>query len=89
MWKGFVAESKSYMNHPDCWKGWNRYFPHRHELGGWTDADARRAKLKFWRAFPRAWLCFYWATFCYALRKHMFTVSKFAKKHFEAKAEDC
>ncbi len=21
-WRGFVEESKSYMNHPDCWKEW-------------------------------------------------------------------
>jgi hypothetical protein len=25
MWKGFIVESKKYMNHPDNWNEWDAY----------------------------------------------------------------
>ena len=53
MWQGFVTESKKYMSYPDYWPEW----------GGWTMQDKSIAALKFWRAFPRAWLRFHWFTF--------------------------
>lgn len=57
-WKGFVKESKSYMNHPDYW---HEYNANKFEGdGGWTINDKRRTKLEFWLAFPRAFIRFYW-----------------------------
>ncbi len=68
-WRGFLTESKSYMNHPDHWKEWqvqlyysngdpDPYYP------GWTEADRRKAIWKFWRQFPRAWIRFHWSVVC-------------------------
>lgn len=58
-WRGFLAESKSYMNYPDHW-------PERNHAGvlegGWTMADKKHAKVEFWLAFPRAWVRFYSST---------------------------
>jgi len=59
-WKGFVVESKLYMHHPDCWKEWNCADVVE---GGWTLVDKRRAALKFWLAFPKAAIRFYWLCF--------------------------
>ena len=59
-WQGFVEESKSYMNHPDYWPERNNK---DYKLGGWTMRDKRIAALKFWLAFPRAWLRFQRFTF--------------------------
>jgi len=64
-WKGFLTESKSYMNHPDYWKEWNAqlYLADGQldpDYPGWTMAGKRKAALKFWKAFPRAWIRFYW-----------------------------
>ena len=56
-WLGFIKESKIYMNYPTYWAEWDAY-PYRSD--GWTMADKRRGKLKFWLAFPRAWLRFHW-----------------------------
>lgn len=64
-WKGFLKESKSYMNHPDYWKECKAQLyltngdPDPNYLG-WTQADRAKAKLEFWRKFPRAWVRFYW-----------------------------
>ena len=73
MWQGFVKESKSYMNHPDYWAAHRR----RNEwytLGGWKVWNkASIAALKFWLAFPRAWLRFQWFTLRDWLRFHLFT----------------
>jgi len=67
--KGFLVESKAYMNHPDHWHEQN----HADVLvGGWTAASRQRAKVKFWLAFPRAWLRFHWFILrdsCYALAR--------------------
>lgn len=57
-WQGFVEESKRYMNHPSCWNEWDWKgvdYP-----DGWTTRDKRHAALKFWLAFPRAWVRFHW-----------------------------
>jgi len=70
-WKGFVKESKSYMNHPDYS---DRFVEHKEQLyfidgspdplyPGWTMVDRRKEVIKFWRKFPRAWFRFYWSTF--------------------------
>jgi len=59
-WQGFLVESKAYMNHPDHWHEWN----HASVLiDGWTNVNKRKAKIKFWWVFPRAWLCFHWFIF--------------------------
>lgn len=55
-WKGFVVESKSYLNHPDYWKERNSA---QVIEGGWTMGDKRKAKLIFWLKFPGAFLRFY------------------------------
>ena len=56
-WQGFITESKKYMNHPDFWRerDWQPYEP-----DGWTEAKRRQAILKFWLAFPRAWIRYHW-----------------------------
>lgn len=56
-WKGFLTESKLYMNHPDHWKEWNH---HTVLEGGWTAEGKRIARLEFWKAFPKAWVKFHW-----------------------------
>ena len=65
-WQGFVTESKKYMNHPDYWFEWmdKRFMhPEDHDFQyGWTMWDKRVTTLKFWLAFPRAWLRFQWFT---------------------------
>ena len=65
-WQGFLTESKSYMNHPDLWKEWNAqlYLSDGQpdlDYPGWTMEDRRKAALKFWLSFPRAWIRFHWA----------------------------
>lgn len=57
MWQGFVIESKRYMNHPDYWPERNNS---QYKVGGWTTRDKRIAALKFWLAFPQAWIRFQW-----------------------------
>ena len=59
MWQGFVIESKKYMNHPDYWRECDAkpYNPN-----GYNMWDNRIASMKFWLAFPKAWLRFYWLT---------------------------
>ena len=68
-WQGFLKESKSYMNHPDHWKEWNAY-PYKPD--GWTAADRRRAKLRFWVHFPVAWVRFYFLGPWNALLRRIF-----------------
>lgn len=68
-WKGFLTESKLYMNHPDHWKEWTAqlYLSNGQpdtNYPGWTMGDRRKAVLKFWARFPRAWIRFHW----YAVR---------------------
>jgi len=69
-WKGFIAESKFYMNYPNGEKG---YFAEWNYIGvygdGWTVKERRAAKLKFWKAFPRAFVRFYWSFFSDYIRK--------------------
>ena len=68
-WKGFLTESKLYMNYPDVshpdlpwgadsygWPEWNAY---PNDPDGWTQADKLNAKIEFWRKFPRAVVRFY------------------------------
>jgi len=67
-WKGFIKESKSYMNHPDYWSEHNAQLyladgTPDFEYPGWTLADKRKAVLNFWLKFPRAWFRFYWSIF--------------------------
>ena len=67
-WRGFVEESKSYMNHPDYWKEWKAQLYYEDgtpdpNYPGWTDKDRFYATLDFWRKFPRAWLRFHWLVF--------------------------
>lgn len=57
-WQGFVTESKRFMNHPDYWHEWDAAAPYA--PSGWTQASKRRAAFKFWCAFPRAAVRFYW-----------------------------
>ena len=70
-WQGFVTESKQYMNHPDCWQehNWKGY-----TAGGWCMCEKRAAALKFWLAFPRAWLRFAWFTVRDWFRGYWFSV---------------
>ncbi len=76
MWQGFVTESKKYMNHPDYWKEWmDKRFMHPSDPDfqyGWTVADKRTAKLKFWLGFPKAWLKFQWFTLKDIIRKRKY-----------------
>jgi len=69
-WKGFIAESKLYMNYPNGGNGrfaeWNCIDVYK---DGWTVKERRVAKLKFWKAFPRAFVRFYWSTFSDYIRK--------------------
>ena len=59
-WKGFLIESKSYMSYPNNKSGRFAEWNHINVVaGGWTDKERRRAKLKFWKAFPCAWFRFY------------------------------
>ncbi len=67
-WRGFVRESKSYMNHPDYWMEAKAQLyladgTPDHNYPGWTDKDRFDAILNFWRKFPRAWLRFHWLVF--------------------------
>lgn len=67
-WRGFVKESKSYMNYPDNWTEWKAqlYLANGEpdpDYPGWTMKDKRTAKLKFWWKFPRAWFRFYGSWF--------------------------
>ena len=67
-WRGFVKESKSYMNHPDSWKEWRAqlYLEDGEpdpNYSGWTIADKRKAALEFWQKFPRAWVRYYGSMF--------------------------
>ena len=68
-WRGFVEESKSYMNHPDYWKEWNAALYLEDGITpdpnypGWTNRDVFYAILNFWRKFPRSWLRFHWLVF--------------------------
>ncbi len=72
-WRGFIAESKSHMNHPDYWKKWQAalYLDDGNvdpNYPGWTIADKRSAKVKFWLSFPRVFSRFYWGEFRHWLR---------------------
>ncbi len=62
-WRGFVEESKSYMNHPDYWKEWKFKLYDDDDSTFWTEKDKFYAVLNFWRKFPRAWVRFYWQVF--------------------------
>jgi hypothetical protein len=63
-WKGFIAESKSYMGYPDGGSGRFAEWNHADVVeGGWTIRERNIAKLVFWIAFPVAWVKFYWLTF--------------------------
>ena len=62
-WKGFLVESKSYMGYPNGGSGRFAEWNHISIVeNGWTEKERRAAELKFWKAFPRAWLRFYWLT---------------------------
>jgi len=63
-WRGFVEESKRYMNHLDYWKEWKEQLYYEDgtrdtDYPGWTDKDIFYATLNFWRKFPRACIRFY------------------------------
>lgn len=63
MWQGFLKESKQYMHHPDHWKEWQAALYNEDgtvAVPGWTDANKRKAKTKFWLQFPKAWLKFHY-----------------------------
>ncbi len=70
-WRGFVVESKRYMGHPDYSDYWAEYKAQLYladgtpdpDYTGWTEKDRFRAKVTFWRKFPRAWVRFYWLVF--------------------------
>jgi len=77
MWKGFLRESKLYMNYPGLWQGqWAQeneqlYFNDGtpDELyPGWTPEEKRKEVFRFWKAFPRAWVKFHWGWLCDSLR---------------------
>ena len=79
MWKGFLQESKSYMSYPSNsegkFAGWKQqlYFADGSPdplYPGWTKKERRMAKLKFWKAYPRAWIKFHWSSLCDWLRFH-------------------
>lgn len=67
-WRGFVLESKSYMNYPGLWQG---YWAESNEqlflddgtlderYPGWTPEERKRETIAFWKKFPRAWIIFY------------------------------
>jgi len=60
-WEGFLIESKKFMNHPDYWNEWDikaDWYPN-----GWTLHDKRKAKLKFWWKFPKAFIKFHYYGF--------------------------
>lgn len=57
VWKGFVEESKQYMNYPSYWKEWNA---HPYKSDGWTLASKCKAAIRFWLRFPGAWFRFHW-----------------------------
>ena len=69
-WRGFTKESKEYTNYPGLKKGewaeWNAQLyladgkPDLNYIG-WTNAQRRKAILKFWLQYPRAWLRFHWS----------------------------
>jgi hypothetical protein len=56
MWKGFIVESKKYMNHPDNWNEWDAY-PYKPD--GWIPTSKRKASFYFWIKFPKAAMIFY------------------------------
>lgn len=89
-WKGFLEESKSYMNHPDYWKEWRAqlYLANGEpdpNYPGWTMADKRKAKLKFWRKFPRAWIRFHLS----AVRDFFINIFVKAERFFDDENYHC
>jgi L-rhamnose isomerase len=69
MWQGFITESKKFMNHPDYWPECNA---HPYKPDGWTIASKRKAAFKFWIAFPKAAMKFYFYTACDWLRNFIY-----------------
>lgn len=71
-WRGFIKESKSYMNHPDYWPEWLASVK-SDWTGEWTRSgkkDVKNAKIDFWRKFPRAWMRFHWFILCDWVKKY-------------------
>ena len=72
-WRGFIEESKSYMNQPGYWKEWQAllYLDDGNvapECQFWTVADKRMANIIFWLCNPCTFIRFYWSIFCDWLR---------------------
>lgn len=58
-WKGFLAESRSYMGYPTAKEEFAEQ-DHSDLVGGKT---AKERKAVFWKAFPRAWTRFHFLIF--------------------------
>ena len=65
-WKGFLTESKFYMSYPGYARDGLNYYPgnYRPSMSDeqWAEGrpGRRRCKIKFWSAFPKAAIRFYW-----------------------------
>lgn len=76
-WKGFLTESKFYMGYPGYHRSGDLYFAgnYRPQVSDETWAKVQREirskKIKFWLAFPRAWLRFHLTAFYDELRSDM------------------
>ena len=76
-WRGFLTESKSYMDYPNGSSGrfaeWNYTDVCKN---GWTVRERRIAKCNFWRRFPRAFIYFYFYTMYDWYKKQYYNVMK-------------
>lgn len=74
-WKGFLKESKFFMNYPGYYREGELYCTpentYGHRVG--SQLNIRKRKIQFWLAFPKAWLRFNYFMLCDKINKWVHT----------------